>query len=204
MHRVEANVTARLDAADAGTALAAPSLRTIRRQGDAWTLEVDGTTLRVRHCKGMTILAELLRHPGRAFHVRDLLAAEGDAVDAADLGPVLDVRARLDYRRRIAELRGEEDDAEAQHDLGRVERARDERARLEEALAQALGLGGRARHPGGATERARLVVRKRIRVALERIRAADTAVAHHLETAIRTGTLCVYRPAPDQHRPWLG
>jgi hypothetical protein len=176
--------------------------RAIRRDGELWSLEVDGKVVRVAHCKGMTLLAELLRRPGRDVHVDELLALDGERVASADLGPLADARARREYRRRIADLRAIAADAESQHDLVRAARAREEIEALRESLASAVGLGGRTRRPGGATERARLVVRKRLRVALARVRAVDPLLAHELEGAIRTGTLCTYRPAPDRAAPW--
>jgi hypothetical protein len=203
MRRIVANVTAAIGEAEPVIARSSvASARAIRREGEYWTLVADGSTVRIRHCKGMTILAELLRHPGRDFHARDLVEPGDAASSNTDLGPLLDDRARREYRTRIADLRTELAEAEGLHDAGRAERARQELERLTEELARGIGLSGRSRRAGGAGERARLVVRKRVRVALGRIRAADGALAHHLETTIRTGLLCAYRPAPGHAAPW--
>ena len=54
----------------------APDLSVFRREGDYWSLEFEGRTVRVRDLKGMHYLARLLAHPGREFHALDLVAAE--------------------------------------------------------------------------------------------------------------------------------
>lgn len=47
------------------------------REGDFWTIAYEGRVVRLKHTKGMHYLAQLLRHPGRQFHVRELAAAAG-------------------------------------------------------------------------------------------------------------------------------
>lgn len=125
-------------------------------------------------------------------------AAGGPPATAAgaDLGPVLDETARRAYRRRLAELEREVDDAEADADLGRVERLRTERSMIAEELAGALGLGGRPRIAGDPVERARKAVTMRIRAAIKTIAVQDEALARHLRTTVRTGRLCSYEPEP--------
>jgi hypothetical protein len=59
-----------------------------------------------------------------------------------------------------------------------------------------VGLGGRDRRAGGASERARVNVTRAIADGIKRIREHSPALARHLNAAIRTGTFCVYRP-PD-------
>lgn len=44
----------------------------LRREGDDWYVEFDGRTCRLRDSKGVRILAELLRHPGRPTAAVDL------------------------------------------------------------------------------------------------------------------------------------
>ena len=44
-----------------------------RREGDYWSVIFEGRTVRVRDRKGMRYLAQLLAHPGREFHVLDLV-----------------------------------------------------------------------------------------------------------------------------------
>jgi hypothetical protein len=47
------------------------------REGDFWTVTYEGRLVRLRDTKGMHYLAQLLRHPGRQFHVWELAAAVG-------------------------------------------------------------------------------------------------------------------------------
>ncbi len=56
-----------------------PQKGVLRREGDYWTAIYGGTTVRLRDAKGIRHLDELLRHPGRAFHVLDLFGPGGDA-----------------------------------------------------------------------------------------------------------------------------
>ena len=44
----------------------------------------EGRTVRVRDLKGMRYLARLLAHPGREFHVLDLVAAENGTIEHAE------------------------------------------------------------------------------------------------------------------------
>ena len=82
-----------------------------RREGDYWSVVFEGRTVRVRDLKGMRYLAQLLGNPGREFHVLDLRAAEtGQQAALGDAGRrLLDERAKSAYRRRLAEI---EDDIE--------------------------------------------------------------------------------------------
>ncbi len=140
-----------------------------RREGDYWTVIFDGYTVRVRDLKGMHYLARLLADPGREYHVLDLVAAETGSVasldnsDAAslprsalgDAGEMLDARAKDAYRRRLAEI---DDDIEQAHAIGDGERAAQadaERDFLLRELSRAVGLSGRDRRAASASERAR-------------------------------------------------
>ena len=112
----------------------------------------------------------------------------------AHLGPVLDDTARRAYRHRLSELDRDIDEAEADADLGRLERLRSERSLLTDQLTAAFGLGGRARIAGDPVERARKAVTMRIRAAITAIGEADDGLARHLRNAVRTGRLCGYEP----------
>lgn len=107
---------------------------------------------------------------------------------------VLDPRARREIRERLAGLREDLEAAQACDDPGRAERAHAEIEALEEALASALGLGGRARQTGDATERARKAVYNRIRGVTRRLSEIHPELAAHLRHSIRTGRMCSYHP----------
>lgn len=191
-----------------------------RREGEYWSVTFNGCTARVRDVKGMRYLAALLAEPRREFHVLDLVASERDpaangigveATGAAgaettepglsvgsvgDMGPILDARAKDAYRRRLAEI---EEDIESARDTGDVEReaqADAEREILIRQLSAAIGVGGRDRRTGSASERARASVTRALRSALARIRAHNSQLGEHLDRCIRTGTYCVYLPDP--------
>ena len=57
-----------------------------------------------------------------------------------------------------------------------------------------LGLGGRPRVAASDVERARKAVSMRLREACRRIDAELPELGRHLDSAIRTGTWCSYRP----------
>ena len=46
----------------------------LRCEGDYWTIAYAGRLLRLRDRRGLRYLEVLLRHPGRTFHVTELLA----------------------------------------------------------------------------------------------------------------------------------
>ena len=46
-----------------------------RREGDYWTIAYDAAVVRLKDAKGLHYLEPLLRHPGRSFHVAELIRA---------------------------------------------------------------------------------------------------------------------------------
>ena len=145
-------------------------------------------------------------HEGEELHAADPAGA-GGASDRAhpdpetgcapglgDAGEVLDHQARAEYRQRLADLRGELDEATRWGDLGRTASLREEIEFLRDELSGAYGLGGRARKAADVSDRARKAVTSRIREAIARIGKEHTALALHLGNAIHTGTFCCYRP----------
>jgi len=174
-----------------------------RKEADYWTVRYDGRVLRLRDLKGLRYLAPLLADPGRAIHVADLLAESGADIPGAgariralsDHGAeLLDPKARDEYRRRLADLREQVGAAEADHDLGRLERLRAEMDFIARELSSAYGLGGRARRTADRCERMRKGVTNRIREAIARIRKEDETLALHLTNSLRLGVICVYQP----------
>jgi hypothetical protein len=166
-----------------------------RRDGDVWTVGFGGRTVRLRDAKGLRDLAVLLAAPGREVAAADLVTGGAQAVRAFGADPVLDDRARAEYRARLASLDNDLAEADARHDLERSARLAAERDALIGELARATGLGGRPRRLGDATERARTTVTARIRDAIGRIERAHPELGPHLRASIVTGTRCAYRPA---------
>jgi tetratricopeptide (TPR) repeat protein len=181
---------ARTDPSAAGECL-------FRRDDEVWTIGFAGVRSRLRDSKGMRDLATLLARPGDAIPAAELA---GSSVVDGDTGPILDERARAEYRSRLADLHDDVDEAEAMNDAARAERARAEIAAITDQLSSAFGLGGRRRKTVGASERARTAVTMRIRAALDRIEEANPSLGRHLRRAVKTGTFCSY--APDEPVRW--
>src|SRR5262249_8847455 len=158
------------------------------------------------------LLSHLLRHPSEELHVQaldalvpsasasndraavnpDSLPVDGMSFGLGDAGPVIDDRARADYRRRLTELRAEFDDAERCNDPGRAAAAQVESDQLVEELRAATGLGGRARRASSDADRMRIAVTRRIRAAIEQLGKLYPALGEHLERSVRTGFTCCY------------
>jgi hypothetical protein len=193
------------------------SANVFRREGDYWSVIFDGQTVRVRDLKGMRYLARLLADPGREYHVLDLVAAEtgsGAQVDSSqaanlprsafgDAGAILDARAKDAYRRRLAEIEDDIDQARALGDAERAAQADAERDFLVRELARAFGLGGRDRRAASASERARAGVTRAIRQAMARIGEHHPQLGEYLRRTIRTGTYCGYHPDPRSPAGWV-
>jgi hypothetical protein len=89
--------------------------------------------------------------------------------------------------------------------LGKVEQAdelEEEIRALTKELSRAVGLGGRDRRAGSASERARQTVTKTIRAASQRIARSDAALGKVFARTIQIGTFCSYRPDPDRPIVW--
>ena len=187
-----------------------------RREGDYWSIVFDGQTLYVQDRRGLHYLARLLADPGREFHVLDLVAGErvesrrvtpsmepGLAFSGeSDAGELLDAQAKESYRRRLVEIDEDIEEARSMGDSERTTQAIIERDFLIRELSRAVGLGGRSRRAGSASERARASVTRAIRQALARIREHHSPLGEHLDRAIRTGTYCAYLPDPRIPVAW--
>ncbi len=178
-----------------------------RREGDYWSVAFDRRTVQIRDRKGMHYLALLLAEPSREFHVLDMVAADRGAgnaplVDLGDAGELLDTRAKEAYRRRLAEIDDDIEQARAAGDEARETQADAERDFLIRELSRAVGLSGRGRRAGSASERARVAVTRALRQAMERIAEHHPKLGEHLDHAIRTGTYCAYMPDPRAPVAW--
>ena len=179
--------------------------------GDTRTVRFGDRTVRMHDLTGFRYLARLLADPGREFHVLDLIAVErgslptgpipGQAADVLADGtgaglPALDDQARNAYRRRLADVDDDIDEATQLNDTGRLELAQHDREYLIAELKRAIGLGGRHRTLGGTAERARTSVTRSLRYALGRLAEHHPSLAAHLEQSVHTGTYCSYQPDP--------
>jgi len=191
-------------------------LNMFRREGDYWSVVFEGRTVRVRDLKGIRYLARLLADPGRELHVLDLVAAESGPVGGAesgraaglsrtgpgDAGEMLDVRAKDAYRRRLAEIEDDIEQARALEDAEREAQADTERDFLVRELSRAVGLHHRDRRAASTSERARASVTRAVRQGMARVGEHHPELGEHLDRTIRTGTYCAYVPAPRAPAAW--
>jgi hypothetical protein len=211
-----APVTERQPQARLATGIGMPDENVFRREGEYWSVAFQRQTVRLRDQKGLRYLARLLAHPGRDFHVLDMVADEsGSAVDSGgnveadltisvglDAGVLLDAQAKKAYRRRLAEIDEDIEEARAMGNDERAAQAETERDFLVRELARAVGLGGRDRSAASISERARASVTRAVRHAMARIREHHPALGEHLERTIHTGTCCAYLPDPQVPSAW--
>jgi tetratricopeptide (TPR) repeat protein len=208
---------ARASPADSAASLRTPVENVFRREGEYWCIAFEQQTVRLHDLKGLRYLARLLAHPGREFHVLDMVADQtGSAVDddggvepgltissGLDAGVLLDAQAKNAYRRRLAEIDEDSEEALAIGNHERAAQAEHERDFLVRELARAVGLGGRDRHAASMSERARASVTRAVRQAMARIDEHHPALGQHLDRTIRTGTYCTYSPDPRVAATWI-
>jgi tetratricopeptide (TPR) repeat protein len=201
----------------------------LRKEGEYWTVGYGGKAFRLKDTKGIGYLAHLLRNPAAEFHVLDLMGGiasrreEDEASQSVrglprgdedlekagihigslgDAGEMLDEQAKVAYRHRLSELREEFEEAKELGNVERAEQLEEEIDALTRELSRAVGLGGRSRRAGSASERARQTITKTIRAVVERIAQSDAALGDILSRCIRTGNFCSYQPDPDLPIAW--
>jgi hypothetical protein len=138
------------------------------------------------------LLARLVASPAERIHVL-ALAGDGEGTfPETDAGDASDRRAVAAYRARLVTLDDDIAAADARTDRRNADELRRERALLLAEISRAIGLGGRLRKVGSATERARVAVTRRLKDAVARISDVDAALGAHLRAELRTGTYCIY------------
>jgi len=186
------------------------------RRNDYWIIRYHGHAALLKSTRGLHYLAVLLRHPGREFHVKELLArpmdvstqtaavvANGRVTGGLYAGvPVLDAQAKAEYKCRLKDLRQDLNQAERFNDLQRKSEVQNELQAIADHLASAVGLGGRDRKTSSDAERARSAVTKCIKKAVQKIGEAIPSLGYHLAARIKTGYFCSYNPHPDRPVAW--
>ena len=165
---------------------------------DDRTLYFDFLPIEFPTTSGFAVKLKVFTVPGQVMHksTRKVVLA------GADAGDLLDVRAKEAYRRRLAEIEEDLEIARRNHDLARAAQGEAEREFLLRELSRAVGLGGRDRRAGSASERARASVTRAVRQALARINACHPELGEHLDRTVRTGTHCSYQPDPRAPLGW--
>lgn len=172
----------------------------LHRHGGRWTLQWNGRTAEVNHCIGMLYLSLLLARPGLEISAAELVAGQTQhsevRADAALSGnqELIDSSARRTYRRRLAQVERDIDNAREQDDHLRLRGLEQERDWILTELSAAGGKGRQHRAFTSNAERARIAVGKAIRRALDRLTEVDPAIGEALRSAVQTGTHCCYRP----------
>ncbi|HXJ22338.1 MAG TPA: NB-ARC domain-containing protein [Polyangia bacterium] len=168
---------------------------TLRPEGGVWHVAFNGSSVHVPDMKGLWHLRELVSRPRAPVLALSFVAARSeDPIPVGDAGPMLDREALRQYRKRLADLDGELDEAEARHDVEGHARRSSEREALLKEIARATGLGGKPRRTGSPAEKARLNVTRTIRHAITYLSTALPELATHLDESVATGVSCCYEP----------
>jgi hypothetical protein len=183
----------------AAAALATSQRATLARMGEYWSLTYEGRTYALKGRRGLEHLAGLLAEPDREQHVLTLAAA---SIPWQPGEPLLDGRAKVAYRARLAALRDAVDTAEVTGNGDRAARARVEIDAIAAELCRAAGLGGRDRTTPTAADRARAAVTLALRRAIYAIARIEPVLGGHLAAAVKTGFFCAYRPDPSSRLSW--
>lgn len=162
-------------------------------EGEFWKIEYRSQTTLIKNSKGMQMLAKLVAQPGHQFHVLDL-SSPGNTLTTKpdDAIPLLDEKARDDYRQRLKAIDHALEESEALNDIGRSEALREEKDFLTNEISRAFGLGGRARPGKSAAEKARVNVQRRLRDAINRITTQLPEAGNYLNNTVKTGSFCSY------------
>jgi hypothetical protein len=171
-------------------------------EGFVWKVSYAGTSIRVRHKKGMEYIAHLLRLRGRSVHCLELraivagarasrkLRAEDKAALSTDVGgreDILDDKARADYKERLNFLEREIENADERNDPVRAQMSREEKESIESELIKASALAGRSRQFLTERDNARTAVSNSIDRAIDAVRKPHGDLADHLERHIKKG-----------------
>ena len=194
----------------------AASVNVFRREGDYWTVIFDGSTVRVRNRKACTTWRGCspiragsttcsTSSPPRPAASRTSTAAKRPACRVSllgDAGEMLDARAKDAYRRRLAEIDDDIDQARAIGDAERAAQADTERDFLLQELSAPLVWAVGIDEPRPNPSVLWAGVTRAVRQAITRIGGHHRQLGEHLSRTIRTGTYCAYLPDPRAPAAW--
>ncbi len=190
-----------------------------RQSGDMWEIAyTDGKGFHLHDLKGLHYIAYLLDNPGEDVSALDLEKSHPDSPDDTqamqisaaqlvenglatsstdDYQPVLDKKAKQEYKDKLESLQDEREQAEQLGDEKRLERINKKTDAIRRELNSALSLYGKDRIFSTESERSRIRVTEAIKYAIGKLRASDKELAEHLGTAISTGKHCSYKPREE-------
>lgn len=169
-----------------------PGGNSFMAKGDFWELVFQGEKVLLKDMKGLHDLQILLERAGEEISCLDLV---GTAIPGGQGVELIDDKARADYKRKLTELKQEIEEMYEQGQAVKAERLQEEYDRILSSLGRAVGLGGKTRKTGSVIEKSRSAVTWRIRSAISKIRIEHPALGKHLQTSVKTGSFCAYKPA---------
>jgi len=185
---------------------ASPTVYSFARQGQFWRVAFGGEPQLLKHHAGMEHIAQLLARPDPARPLSAMAFFPGQGGPTClehGSSPVLDAAAKLNYQRRLQDLREDEEEAKKRQDERKQLLIAQERDAIRSALEDALGLQARDRKlgPSSPAQKAADSVRKSIARARKYLEeAGQKKLAAHLKMAIRkkgeTFAYCPQPPAP--------
>lgn len=149
--------------------------------------------MRIRDCKGLSVVAHLVGNPGCRFRSRDLLGLMTPRPQPLAKRK-FDRRGHAlgnDYRRRLVNLRDALRRARAFDDSQAAAEIERQMAVLTRELAQAVGLGDAKRGEDLDTDR---VINRAITSAIANISHASRGLARHLRKTITADPVFSYIP----------
>jgi hypothetical protein len=193
--RAAAELSKEGEVAGSATSLATRVDVTFEKSGAEYRVARGTASVVLKDSRGAQLLARLVANPLEEIHVLALASDEPvSRAPESTAGEMLDDAAKRAYRQRLSDLERDLEEAEHHADMGRVARLRREKEALVKELTRAIGIGGRARQAGSATERARVNVQRRLKDAIAKIAEADGELGRFFEQSVRTGTYCCFRP----------
>jgi len=192
-----------------------------RRDGETWTVTFNGATKRFRNTKGMRAIAYLLAHPGEEVAALLLTrVVEGnlylaDGAHRPEEGWVEDTKSDAfkesdellsagdirQLKRRATREKEQRESALRSGDVAEAARLQKSIAGIERLLETSTDHRGRPRKSAGPQEKARKAVGRNIRDALRKIEKEHPDLWRHLNSTLRTGGNCSYKP--ESEMTWI-
>src|SRR5690606_19212245 len=160
------------------------------KENATWKIVYENSTAIIPEVKGFYDLQKLIRQPREILHCAELmgigLEVQGDEM--------IDEKARKQYKERILNIQDELEEAELVSDFARLETLQEEYDSILDMISKSIDHKGRIRRTGNTHEKARSAITWRIRSAIARIEEFHPSLGTHFSNAVKTGTLCTYKP----------